>query len=40
MSNKKRVWDNIAALNYQLDEAEAKGKVDDKYERNLEIAKT
>lgn len=32
---KKRVWDNIAALNYQLDKAEAKGKAKEK----IEIAK-
>ena len=40
---KKRVWDNIAALNYQLDKAEAKGiakgKADGKYEEKTTIAK-
>lgn len=37
---KKRVWDNIAALNYQLDKAEAKGKSEGKAEEKIEIAKT
>lgn len=36
---KKRVWDNIAAMNYQLDRATAKGKAEGKAERDIEIAK-
>ncbi|MEM6338296.1 MAG: Rpn family recombination-promoting nuclease/putative transposase [Pseudomonadota bacterium] len=35
----KRVWDNIAAFNYQLDKAKAEGKAEGKLERDIEIAK-
>ena len=35
----KRVWDNIAAFDYQLDKAKAEGKAEGKAERDIEIAK-
>ena len=35
----KRVWDNIAAFNYQLDKVKAEGKAEGKAERDIEIAK-